>query len=94
MCRLIYFTYDAILIKIDCSSHCYDVIFTHQKLNIDKFRDFPNDIDFNSKTDVFRDLIYFIIINMSPGARRALPVGTNCPPAALRNQAKRGCLIY
>ena len=42
--------------KNDDSSLCYDVIVTHQK-----FGDFSSDIDNNSKTDVFRDVIYLII---------------------------------
>ena len=36
----------------------YDVIITHQKV---KNCDFSSDIDYNSKTDVFRDVIYLII---------------------------------
>ena len=42
--------------KNDDSSLCYDVIITHQKFY--KFGDFANDIDFNSRIDVFRDVIY------------------------------------
>ena len=47
--------------KNDDSSLCYDVIITHQKSKIDKFGDFSCDIDYNSKTDVFRDVISLII---------------------------------
>ena len=32
-----------------------------KNLKIDKFDDFSSNIDFNSKTDVFRDIIYLII---------------------------------
>ena len=41
--------------------HCYDVIITHQNLKIDKFCDFSCDIDYNSRTGVFRDVISLII---------------------------------
>ena len=44
--------------KNDDSSLCYDVIITpHTKIKkIDKFSDFSCDIDYNSRTDVFRML--------------------------------------
>ena len=42
--------------KNDDSSLCYDVIITHQK--IDQFGDFSCDVDYNSRTDVFRGVIY------------------------------------
>ena len=67
--------------KNDKSSLCYDVIITHQKkkrLKIDKFNDFSSGIDFNSKTDIFRDVIYLIINQCEPrhpqGKRSALVV--------------------
>ena len=48
--------------KNDDSSFCYDVIYTHQNLKIDKFDYFLSDIDFNSKIHiVFRDVISLII---------------------------------
>ena len=50
-----------ILSKNDGSSLCYDVIITHQILTIDKFADFSCDIDYNSRTDVFRDVFSHII---------------------------------
>ena len=34
---------------------------TIKNLKIDKFSDFSSDIDYNSKTGVLRDVIYFII---------------------------------
>ena len=46
--------------KNDDSSLCYDVIVT-QFLKMDKFGDFSCDIDYNSRTDVFRDVISLII---------------------------------
>ena len=48
-------------LKNDDSSLCYDVIITHQKFTIDKFGDFSSDIDYHSRTDVFRDVISHII---------------------------------
>ena len=48
--------------KNDDSSLCYDVIITHQKnFKIDKFGDFPSEIGFNTKMDIFRDVISLII---------------------------------
>ena len=46
-------------------THCYDVIITHKKTT-DKFDDFSSDIDYNSRTDVFRDVISFIINQCEP----------------------------
>ena len=45
-----------LLSKNDASSLRHNIIITH--LKIDKFCDFSSDIDYNSKTDVFRDVIY------------------------------------
>ena len=47
--------------KNDDTSLCYDVFITHQILKIKKFGDFSCDIDYNSRTDVFRDVIYLMI---------------------------------
>ena len=47
--------------KNDGSSLCYDVIITHQNFKIDKFGDFSSDIDFKTKTDLFRDYFSLII---------------------------------
>ena len=58
---------------------------------IDKFGNFLCDIDYNSRTGVFRDVIPPIIDQCHPRRRRAPPVDTKCPPAALCNQAKRAC---
>ena len=53
--------------KNDDSSLCYDVIITHQKISkIDKFGDFSSDIDFNTKMDIFRDVISLIINQCDP----------------------------
>ena len=37
-----------------------------QNLKIDKFGDFSSDIDYNSKTDAFRDVIHLIINQCEP----------------------------
>ena len=37
-----------------------------KNFKIDKFDDFSSDIDFNSKTDIFRDVIYLIINQCDP----------------------------
>ena len=58
-------------------------------LKIDKFGDFPCDIDNNSRTEVFRD-----IINVTPGALWVPLADTKCSPAAQRKQAKRACPYY
>ena len=54
---------------------------------IDKFGDFSCDIDYHSRTDVFRDVIHLIINQLTPGDRREPPADTKCPPAAQRKQA-------
>ena len=64
--------------KNDDSSLCYDVIITHQILKIDKFCDFSSDIDYNSKTDIFRDVTS--LINNQCEAGRLWQ--TQCSPAA------------
>ena len=61
-------------------------------LKIDKFG-FSCDIDYNSRTEVFRDVISLIINQCDPGAQRAPLADTKCPPAPQRKQAKRSCLI-
>ena len=54
-------------------------------LKIDKFGDFSCDIDYNSRTGVFRDVISLIINQCDPGGHRAPQ------PPAQRRQAKRAC---
>ena len=64
-------------------------------LKIDKFCDFSCDIDYNSRTDVFRDVISLIINQCDSGRPKEPPADTLCPPAAQRKQAKRACIyIY
>ena len=60
-------------------------------LKIGKFVDFLCDIDYNSRTDVFRYVICLIINQCGPGAQRVSPADTKCPPAAQRKKAKRAC---
>ena len=64
-------------------------------LKIDEFGDFSCDIDYNSRTDVFRDVISLLLTNVTPGDRRQPPADTKCLPVAQRKQAKRACIhIY
>ena len=44
-------------------------------LKIDKFGDFSSDIDYNSKTDVFRDVIYLMIDQCKPRFRKGASGG-------------------
>ena len=71
MCILIYLIYDhhQTIIKNMTSS----LLIKNRK--IDKYGDFSSDFDYNSKTDVFRDVIYLIINQREP--RR--PLGTFSP---------------
>ena len=70
--------------KNDDSSLCYDVIITHQNFKIDKFGDFSCDIDYNSRTDVYRDAISLIINQCDP--RR--PKGVSASRAAQASEAR------
>ena len=60
-------------------------------LKIDKFGDFSCDIDYNSRQACLWMLSPLKLINVTPGAHRAAPADTKCPPAAQRKQAKRAC---
>ena len=57
-----------------------------KNFKIDKFGDFSSEIGFNTKMDIFRDVISLIV------DRREPPADTKCPPAAQRKQAKRACI--
>ena len=81
---LIYLTYDITIIKNDDSLLCYGVI-TQQK--IDRFSDFSGDIDYNSKTYVFRDVDNLIINQCKARLPKDFLADTKCPPAAQRKQA-------
>ena len=52
--------------KNDNSSLCYESSLLIKILKIDKFGDFSCDIDYNSRTDVFRDAISLIINQCDP----------------------------
>ena len=53
--------------KNDESSLCYDVIIARIKnFQIDKFGDFSSDIDYHSRTYIFRDAISLIINQCYP----------------------------
>ena len=55
-------------------------------LKIDKFGDFSCDIDYNSRTDVFRDVISLIANQCDPRRPKEPPAYTKCPPAAQSNK--------
>ena len=67
----------------------YDVIIRHQKLKIEKFCDLSSDIDYNSKKDVFRYVIYLIINQCDPG-RIQRTQSVRRP----RSTSKRSVLVY
>ena len=50
----------------DDSSLCYDVTITRQNFKFLKFGDFSCDIDYNSRTDVFRNGFSIIISQCDP----------------------------
>ena len=68
--------------------HCYDVIITHQNFKI--FDDFSWDIDYNSRTGVFRDIIS-LIINQCDPRRPQGAFGGHKVSASRATQAKRAC---
>ena len=51
------------------------------------------DIDYNSRTDVFRDVISLINNQCDPRRPRAPPADKKCPPNVQRKQAKRACMF-
>ena len=62
-----------------------------KNFKIDKFDDFSSEIDFNTKMDIFRDVISLIINQCDPRRPKGASGDTKCPPAAQRKQAKRAC---
>ena len=82
--------------KNDDSSLCYDVIITHQKFKIDKFGDFSSDIDYNSRTDIFRDDISLIINQCDSRRPKGASGGhkVSASRAAQASEAKRACMFY
>ena len=65
-----------------------------KKREIDKYDDFSNDIDYNSKTDVFRAVLS-LIVNQCELRRPKVASGhiVKCPPAAHRKQASEARLL-
>ena len=57
-------------------------------LKMDKFGDFSKDIDYNSRTDVFRDVISLIINQCDPRRPQGLWRTKSVRPAAQHKQAK------
>ena len=58
---------------------------------IDKFGDFPCDIDYNIRTDVFRDVISLIINQCDP--RRPKGASGGHSVRQLRSASKRSALV-
>ena len=52
--------------KNDDSSLCYESSLLIKNLKIDKFGYFSCDLDYNSRTDVFRDVISLLINQCDP----------------------------
>ena len=76
----------------DYSLLCYDVIISHQKnLQIDKFDGFVSDINYNSKTDAFRDVIYLMINRCDPRPKGFLMRTQNVRQP--RSASKRNALV-
>ena len=63
-------------------------------LKIDKFCDFSCNIDYNSRTDVFRDVISLIINQCGPRRPNGTSGGNKVPAsrAAQASEAKRACI--
>ena len=61
-------------------------------LKIDKFGVFSSDIDYSIMTDVFRDVLSFIINQCDPRRSKGSSGGYEVPPAAQHKQAKRACI--
>ena len=61
-------------------------------LKIDKFGDFSCDIDYNSRTDVFKDVISLIINQCDP--RRPKGASGGHKVSASRAASKRSALVY
>ena len=61
-----------------------------EKLKIDKICDFSSDIDYNSETDVFRDVIYLIINQSEPRCPKDASSGQKNPHSA----SKRSALVH
>ena len=84
MCILISLKYDTTIIKKMMTHH--SVMTSSLSINIlktDKYFDFSSDIDFNSKTDIFRDVSSLIINHCDP--RR--PKGVSASRAAQASEA-------
>ena len=52
--------------KSDDSSFRYDIIITLKNLKSDKFDDFSYNIDYNSETVIFRDVVSLVINQCEP----------------------------
>ena len=62
---------------------------------IDKFGDFPCDIDYNSRTDVFRDVISLIINQCDPRRPKGTSGGHKVSASRAAQASERACIyIY
>ena len=73
--------------------HCYDVIITQQNLKFDKFADFSCDIEYNSRTDVFRDVISLIINHCDPRRSNGASGGHKVSPSRVA-QASEARMLF
>ena len=60
---------------------------------IDKIGNFSSDVDYNSKTDVFRDVIY-LILNQCDRRRPKYASGRHEVPASCAAQASEARLLF
>ena len=81
-----------LLSKGDGSSLSYDVIIRIKILKIDKFDYFSSDIDFNRKTDIFRDVISLIINQCDSRRPKGASGGYEVFASRAAQQAKRACI--
>ena len=63
-------------------------------VKIDKFGDFPCDIDYNSKTDVFRDVISLIINQCYPRGPKGASGGHKVSSSRAAQASKLSALVY
>ena len=62
-------------------------------LKIDKFGDYSSDINYNSKTDVFRDVISLIITQCDSRRPKGASGGPKVPASRARKQGERACIL-
>ena len=65
-----------------------------KNFKIDKFDDFSSDIDFNSKTDIFRDVISLIINQCDPRRPKGASCGHNVSASRAAQASEARLYIY